>query len=89
MKPSTITHVLFRRQNGWTPTSVVRWLEQNGFPAYAGDLMTSQGGETLKSGDYLVVRVVRSVKGFTSFGYGKELKNHPGVWFKFGGYRRR
>ena len=89
MKASKPSHVIFRKESGWTPKRVHAWLckHAGGCPVDYEE-MNSKGGKTLKPGSYIVVRVApKSVK-FTSYGYGEELKNYPGVWFKFGGCRR-
>lgn len=87
-RSSGISHVLFRKENGWTPSKAARWIEmhldRNAPMTY--EEIESEGGRNLKSGTYIVYRVGRG--NFTSFGYGPELEGFPGVFFKFGGFRK-
>lgn len=83
---SKITHVLFRKDSGWTPAKAKSWLKSRGVRKSKYETSHSQGGEKLKSGTYYVFRIA-PVKGYSSFGYSAESKSWPGVWFKFGGHR--
>lgn len=87
-RPSQVSHVLFRREDGWTPRDARSWLKQHDFPAPSSfDDVESEGGEKLVAGDYISFRVVPKSQEFTSYGYSDEMSE--GVWFKFGGFRPR
>ena len=88
---SHITHVLFRREDGWTPTSGAIWIETRlgRFAPKTYKKMVSAGGEKLKSGDYIVYKLRATGAKPTSYGYSNEMANFPGVWFKFGGQAAR
>lgn len=87
-RPSEIAHVLFREEDGWTPDEARRWLDRNGLDRYGdAEIVESQGGEKLVPGTYISYRTAPEDSGFTSYGYGDEAGD--GIWFKFGGFRRR
>lgn len=89
MASSEISHVLFRKEDGWTPTEAKRWLKARGVRSGTYDTMNSKGGSKLKRGSYYVFRALpkRDIDSFSSFGYSAQSKQWPGVWFKFGGHR--
>lgn len=88
-KSSHISHALFRKESGWSPSHARSWLKTRGVRGTSYETMHSKGGDRLKRGTYYVFRTVpdQEIKRFTSFGYSNESKEFPGVWFKFGGFR--
>jgi len=81
--PSEVTHVLFRKESGWTPTRARSWLADHGVRKSKYETMNSKGGSKLKRGTYYVFKV--SGKKHSSYGYSDESKKWPGLFFKFGG----
>lgn len=86
--PSDVNAVLFRRQDGWTPSGARRWLG----PDWQGEQFTdvqSDGGDVLDPGDYIRFKIAPESKSkkFTSFGYMSVSDKYPGVFFQIGGFR--
>lgn len=89
-KPSEIAAVLFNRDDGWTPSKSVTWVKTHiGGRQKAPVNMESAGGDVLAKGDYIKIRLGVEHKSHSSYGYKAVGPRWPGVYFMFGGHRKR